>query len=81
MVKTFDLHPFRDTKIGKNNDNQFSFMQAVWIFTATTWPCPIMNEQDVILSQKETPAADETVEHAQLQTEERGCSKTPYTTV
>lgn len=56
-------------------------MKAVWIFTATTWPCLIMNEQDVILSQKETPAAAETVEHAQLQTEKRGYSKTPYTTV
>lgn len=56
-------------------------MQAVRIFTATTWPCLIMNEQDVILSQKETAAADETVQYAQLQTEARGYSKTPYTTV
>lgn len=56
-------------------------MQAVRIFTATTWPCLIMNEQDVALSQKETPAADGTMEHVQLQTEERGYSKALYTTV
>lgn len=38
-------------------------MQAVWIFTATTWSRLIMNEQDEVLSQNKPPAADGTAEH------------------
>lgn len=63
----------------KNNDNYL--MQAVWIFTATTWSCLTVNEQDVVLSQKETAAADGTVEHVQVQMEGRVYSRTLYTTV